>query len=60
LDCPVVAYVGREDPMVTPTQAAGWAGLTTGPFHLRAFPGGHFYLVEHERDLLADIAARLA
>lgn len=59
LNCPVVAYTGDDDPDVPVDQAADWAEVTTGRCDLRAFPGGHFYLIEHERALVADIVGRL-
>ncbi|MFI2238487.1 thioesterase II family protein [Streptomyces chrestomyceticus] len=53
LRCPVTALVGREDTEASPEGAGRWRELTTAPFDLRGFPGGHFYLVPH-RDLLLD------
>ena len=53
--CPVVALVGDADPQVTPDEARDWARHSTGPFDLRVFPGGHFYLLEHAAAVLAAI-----
>jgi pyochelin biosynthetic protein PchC len=60
LRTPVTAYTGRDDASC-PAQCVGaWAELTEpGRFTLRSFPGDHFYLVPHEAQLVADIAARL-
>lgn len=44
LSCPLTALVGDSDPRVSGDEARAWAGHTTGPFDLRVFPGGHFYL----------------
>lgn len=52
---PVTVYAGGTDPGVTVAQAAAWREATTGGFALRTFPGGHFFLTEHQRELLADI-----
>ncbi|MFC4498117.1 MULTISPECIES: thioesterase II family protein [Streptomyces] len=60
LRAPITAYTGRDDTSC-PAQAVGaWAELTEpGRFALRSFPGDHFYLVGHETELVADIAARI-
>ncbi|MDW5329550.1 polyketide synthase [Plantactinospora sp. KLBMP9567] len=60
LGCPVVGYAGREDPTVTVAQVAEWAAVADGGFALRVYPGSHFYLLEHEADVVADIVRRLA
>ena len=44
LRCPVTALVGDDDPKAGVEEARGWAAVTDGPFDLRVFPGGHFYL----------------
>lgn len=39
----------------------GWSGLTApGSFGTTLFPGDHFYPVDREADVVADVAARLA
>ena len=45
-DEPVTAMTGDADPRVTLDEARAWAGMTSGPFDLRVFPGGHFYLAD--------------
>ncbi|MEU1245013.1 alpha/beta fold hydrolase [Micromonospora parva] len=44
LRCPVTAFTGAGDPLVTPDEAAAWADCTAGAFRLRVFDGGHFYI----------------
>lgn len=44
LDCPVLVCAGYEDELASPTAMRAWEGYGTGPFQLRAFDGGHFYL----------------
>lgn len=53
LRCPVVALTGDADPQVTEAEAEAWREHTTGPFDLRVFPGGHFYLNQHAGDVVA-------
>jgi pyochelin biosynthesis protein PchC len=60
LTCPITALIGDADPVVTPDEAAAWAGHTTGPFELRVFPGGHFYLTDQEEQVLDTIRASIA
>jgi len=56
---PVTAYVGTSDPEVGAGDADAWRELTFGGFARRSFPGGHFYLMDHEAELLADVVERL-
>ncbi|MET0343711.1 MAG: alpha/beta fold hydrolase [Polyangiales bacterium] len=59
LRCPIHAVIGRED-AVDADAARAWADHTRGAFALSALPGGHFYLREHEDELLALLTERLA
>lgn len=56
LRCPVTAFAAADDSELTPGQAADWAHATSGPFTLRTFPGGHFYLVPHRERVLRALA----
>lgn len=47
----ITAYGGVADAKVRQAQLQGWERHTAGPFLLRMFPGGHFYL-QDERDTL--------
>lgn len=60
LRCPVHALTGDADPQVTVAEAGAWREHTTGPFELRVFPGGHFYLNQHANEVIALIQAGLA
>jgi surfactin synthase thioesterase subunit len=51
LRCPVAAYGGVDDPNATRADLDAWAGETVGPFTVRQFPGGHFFL-QTQRDAL--------
>ncbi|MFE2107825.1 thioesterase II family protein [Kitasatospora sp. NPDC059463] len=59
LRCPLSALVGDDDPKVTVAEAAAWADHTEGPFDLRVFPGGHFYLADHQAAVIEAVTARL-
>jgi medium-chain acyl-[acyl-carrier-protein] hydrolase len=45
LGCPVTAFAGISDEWAPPTTMRPWARETRGSFHLRLFPGGHFYFL---------------
>lgn len=55
--CPVTALVGDRDPRVGVDDARAWAQYTSGPFALEVFPGGHFYLTDHQ-DRALDVVRR--
>jgi surfactin synthase thioesterase subunit len=58
--CPVMAIIGDSDPRVSHDEAKAWADHTTGPFDLRIFPGGHFYLLDHAPQVIELISADLS
>jgi surfactin synthase thioesterase subunit len=57
LDCPVVALIGDQDPVVDRDEARAWGEHTSRSFTLRVFPGGHFYLKEHQQAVV-DLVSR--
>jgi surfactin synthase thioesterase subunit len=58
LTCPVVAYVGADDPIVPAGQVADWAELCVD-FTFVEFPGDHFYLRARAGELIADMMGRV-
>jgi surfactin synthase thioesterase subunit len=46
LAAPLTAFGGVADPLAPSVALAAWARHTTGPFRLRALPGGHFGLFD--------------
>ena len=58
--CPVVAFVGRDDPRVTPGEVDAWREHTTGGFEMHVRPGGHFYLDQDLPFVTSAIGARLS
>jgi len=56
--CPIIAYVGDDDPVATSAEMARWEGFTRTGFHLRRFSGGHFFFRE-AADFLPALAADL-
>jgi surfactin synthase thioesterase subunit len=43
LECPVMAFAGRDDTSVSDTGLTSWGELTRGEFAERRFEGDHFY-----------------
>ncbi|WP_269854828.1 thioesterase II family protein [Streptomyces sp. RPT161] len=60
LPCPVTALIGADDTELTAEEADGWRDWTSAPFELLTFPGGHFYLSERPREVIAAIRRQLA
>jgi medium-chain acyl-[acyl-carrier-protein] hydrolase len=59
LECPITAYGGLSDPKVSREQLQGWERHTRGPFVMRTFPGGHFYLQDDRAATLRTLSADL-
>lgn len=59
LDCPITAFGGLEDKDVDRDHLEAWREMTTGPFRMRMFPGGHFYLHQGQQALIAAVAQEL-
>ncbi|MBI4861038.1 MAG: thioesterase [Candidatus Riflebacteria bacterium] len=60
LGCPISACGGASDPDVTVADLEAWQGETRGPFRVRTFPGGHFYLFSRQHDLMTSLMEDLA
>jgi surfactin synthase thioesterase subunit/glycosyltransferase involved in cell wall biosynthesis len=58
-DFPIFAYGGAHDPNVRREHLQAWARQTTGPFHIREFAGGHFFLQTRRAEFLAALSADL-
>jgi surfactin synthase thioesterase subunit len=50
---------GGEDSLVTLEQLRAWRGYTSGPFRVRQFRGGLFYLNDARVEVFHDVAERL-
>ncbi|MFD3747808.1 thioesterase II family protein [Nocardia sp. NPDC058633] len=60
LQCPVVALVSTEDPTTSVAQADQWRTVTAGPFSMRTFDGGHFYLDEQHAAVAREITRHVS
>lgn len=58
--CPVTAFCGSADPVVSREAMGAWAECTTSAFALHELPGDHFFLRSARRPLLNKIAETLS
>jgi pyochelin biosynthetic protein PchC len=59
LRTPISAYGGADDPVCSVEELCAWGDCTEEWSGTHVFPGGHFYLVPGERELVARIAREL-
>ncbi len=52
LECPLSIFGGQEDADVSHESLAAWAAETNSSCKVKLFPGGHFFMHAHQRDLL--------
>lgn len=60
LPVPIHALTGADDPLVTSSDAAGWADHTTAGFTLDVLPGGHLFLRDPASTVLSTVETALA
>ncbi len=59
LACPLTASAGLEDPKALPEQTEPWEEYTSATFHLRLFPGDHFFIDSSRKAFLGQFANEL-
>jgi surfactin synthase thioesterase subunit len=59
IGAPIFVMVGDRDPHVTNDEAMRWKEHTSGPFDMRVFPGGHFYLNSHAAAVMRTITENI-
>jgi len=52
LPCNILHLSGSQDWTVNEEEIQGWATHTSGKFEHISFPGGHFFLKDHQRDII--------
>lgn len=60
LSCPLTAVAGTDDPAISRSDLAGWAAWTDGTADVLELPGGHFVMLSHRDDVLAQVYAEAA
>lgn len=58
-NCPISAYGGQDDPLVSAEDLAKWQIHTCRDFQVNLFPGGHSYLRPCGSELIVRIVAQL-
>lgn len=56
LDCPITAFGGEQDMLVSLPELEAWHTQTRGPFSVRLFQGDHFFLQNQQDALLQALA----
>lgn len=59
LSCPISAFGGSEDPLVSRDDLLAWNELTNGSFSIRLLPGGHFFVYDKQNAFLQAVVADL-
>ena len=59
LDCPISAFGGTDDPVVSPEELAQWYRHTSSTFKLQMLPGQHMFLKSSRELLLEAISQEL-
>jgi surfactin synthase thioesterase subunit/malonyl CoA-acyl carrier protein transacylase/acyl carrier protein len=59
LHCPISAFGGVKDNIVSQTELAAWCDQTDGDFRMLMFPGDHFFLHPNRQQLLQAIAQEI-
>jgi medium-chain acyl-[acyl-carrier-protein] hydrolase len=60
LDCPISAFAGTDDRAWPRAGLEAWREQTRSAFHLRMYPGGHFFIRSDEGPFLAALSEDLA
>jgi surfactin synthase thioesterase subunit len=56
LDCSLTAFGAADDLEVSLEEVSAWRSHTRGPFELRIFPGGHFFIQTAQALMLRSLA----
>ncbi|WP_270171312.1 thioesterase II family protein [Paenibacillus sp. SYP-B4298] len=59
LTCPIVAWGGKQDEMVPEPQLRNWERFTASRFKSEMLPGGHFFLMTHQQELIAGMTKEI-
>ena len=59
VSCPISAFLGEDDDVVTYEKMLGWSERTTSEFSVQVFSGHHFYLTDHIGGLVGEIEGKI-
>ena len=60
LDCPITAFRGTLDSIVSSAALSAWQNQTSHDFQQQTFPGDHFFLQTDPQSLIDAISAKLS
>ena len=60
LTCPITAFGGDADPVVPPASVEAWREQTLSSSRCEILPGGHFFIADHARSIVLNVARALA
>jgi surfactin synthase thioesterase subunit len=56
---PITVLTGDNDPRTSLEEAEAWRGHTTGDFEIHQFAGGHFFLADHQEQIVKIVSDKL-
>jgi surfactin synthase thioesterase subunit len=59
VQAPITVLTGDADPRTSSEEAEAWAAHTSGAFDIHRFPGGHFFLANHQEQILKIVSEEL-
>ena len=57
---PITVLTGDSDPRTSRDEAEAWREHTTAGFDIRVFPGGHFFLANHQAEITSLVSGTLS
>ncbi|MFF8960076.1 thioesterase II family protein [Streptomyces sp. NPDC014894] len=60
IDTPITVLTGDADPRTSREEADAWKGHTTGEYDIHRFPGGHFFLANHQQSIMKIVSEQLS
>lgn len=60
LDCPISAFGGYQDSEASEADVNAWHSYTSESFTLRMIPGGHFFVISHQDEVLRAVSEDLS
>ena len=57
--CPISVFTGDADPLTTVEEAWAWTAHSAAGVDVRVFPGGHFFIDDHQKEIAELVAAAL-
>lgn len=56
LTCPISVFGGLEDHWIRPSDLEAWSAQTSADFNVQMYPGDHFFINDHRRLIVQNVA----